>query len=105
VERNAAGSLWIPRTLALTFVLSSGLIACTGDERDAGTPPTLHLDRQTAEPAAAPIPCEDPRPEVCTQHYDPVCGEREDGSRETYSNACAACSDPRVGSHRAGACE
>jgi len=42
------------------------------------------------------IQCEDLRPEVCTQNYVPVCGELNDGSWTTYSNACSACSDMNV---------
>ena len=40
--------------------------------------------------------CTDPRPEICTQNYAPVCGIHEDGSRQTYSNGCTACSNPAV---------
>jgi hypothetical protein len=40
--------------------------------------------------------CTDPRPEICTQNYAPVCGVHEDGSRQTYSNGCTACSNPEV---------
>lgn len=40
--------------------------------------------------------CTDPRPEICTQNYAPVCGVHEDGSRQTYSNSCTACSNPAV---------
>jgi hypothetical protein len=36
--------------------------------------------------------CPIPRPEICTQQFDPVCGIRADGTRATYSNSCVACS-------------
>lgn len=49
--------------------------------------------------------CVDPRPEVCTMDYTPVCGTLADGSTATYSNACGACADIAVVSHRPGACE
>jgi hypothetical protein len=49
--------------------------------------------------------CEEPRPQVCTAHYDPVCGALGDGTYKTYSNACSACSDAAVTGHRPGACE
>ena len=52
--------------------------------------------------------CRDPRPEVCTREYRPVCADRvgEDGRAEqvTRPNACEACSDPEVRGHRPGAC-
>ncbi len=40
--------------------------------------------------------CADPRPDICTQNYAPVCGVHADGSRQTYSNSCMACSNPAV---------
>ena len=49
-------------------------------------------------------PCEEPRPEMCTMHYDPVCGVRDDGGKKTYSNACVACSDSAVIGYTEGAC-
>lgn len=48
--------------------------------------------------------CADPRPQMCTRDYRPACGQRRDGSRQTYGNACTACSDPQVVSQAAGAC-
>ncbi len=50
-------------------------------------------------------PCEDPRPQICTANYDPVCGRLEDGSDKTYANGCSACGDAAVTGHRPGACE
>jgi len=65
----------------------------------------------TAPPAAekggetgARTRCQEPRPEVCTMHYDPVCGAQQDGGRNTYSNACVACSDSAVIGYSEGAC-
>jgi len=100
VSRTATCCLWI--ALAL---LACGPLACAGDERDATEPSTRGPGLHTEAPTAGSTPCTEPRPEMCTQHYDPVCGERSDGSRGTYSNACVACAEPRVASHRPGACE
>ena len=50
------------------------------------------------------IPCRDPRPEVCTMEYDPVCGRKKDKSTATYSNACEACADPMVLGYFRGEC-
>ncbi len=44
------------------------------------------------------------RPEVCTQEYVPVCGQREDGTRKTYGNKCDACADQAVRGFVTGAC-
>jgi hypothetical protein len=48
--------------------------------------------------------CTEPRPEVCTMEYKPVCARLEDGSQQTYSNGCGACADERVVAWRERAC-
>ena len=48
--------------------------------------------------------CANPRPQMCTQEFRPACGQRRDGQRKTYGNACTACADPAVESQAAGAC-
>jgi len=52
--------------------------------------------------------CTDPRPEICTMDYTPVCGLRNVSGKEewkTYSNACSACSDPSATGYKKDACE
>lgn len=49
--------------------------------------------------------CTDPRPQICTADYTPVCAQLKDGQLKTYSNACSACADGRVIAHNASACE
>ena len=49
--------------------------------------------------------CEEPRPQVCTMEYNPVCARLDDGSQQTYSNACGACADSRVVAWRERACD
>jgi hypothetical protein len=51
------------------------------------------------------VPCMEPRPQVCTQDYRPVCAELQDGSFKTFFNGCSACSDAAVTGYRDGACE
>jgi hypothetical protein len=48
--------------------------------------------------------CEEPRPQVCTMDYRPVCARLSDGSVKTYSNGCSACGDASVSSWTEGAC-
>ncbi len=59
--------------------------------------------------------CEDPRPELCTMDYRPVCALRDTGLRcittpcpttewKTYSNACSACSEPDIIGYKHGEC-
>ena len=50
------------------------------------------------------ISCTEPRPEICTQEYVPVCGYLVDGSQKTYSNACNACSDKETIKYKANSC-
>jgi len=40
--------------------------------------------------------CIEPRPEMCTMDYQPVCGFDKDHNSKTYSNRCVACSNERV---------
>lgn len=60
--------------------------------------------------------CTEPRPEICTTEYFPVCASRDTGVRcvttpcpstenKTYSTACTACVDPKVHGYVMGACE
>jgi len=62
---------------------------------------------QTCEDSLAvgqPTICTEPRPQICTMDYRPVCAQLSDGTFKTYSNGCTACSDPMVTEHREGAC-
>jgi hypothetical protein len=63
----------------------------------------------------APVTCTDPRPQVCTMIYAPVCATRDTGVRcittpcpsteqVTKSSSCNACSDPKVISWVKGEC-
>ncbi len=42
------------------------------------------------------VACSEPRPQMCTMDYRPVCGVLKQGDKKTYSNGCAACSDKEV---------
>lgn len=59
--------------------------------------------------------CAEPRPEMCTRDYRPVCATVDTGIRcittpcpsteqRTYGNACSACGDKKVISHVPGEC-
>jgi len=96
----------LPTSILLTLLLAATTAlsgACS--QTDKGTSDTATA---AAPPSPADIPgislCTDPRPEICTQQYAPVCGVRDDGSRRTYSNACSACADTDVVGSLAGAC-
>ena len=49
--------------------------------------------------------CKEPRPQVCTREYRPVCAQMKDGSFKTYSNGCTSCTDPNVLGYRDGDCD
>lgn len=92
-----------------SFGVLVGLFAClvaAGCSATAlGNSPEVELD----------VVCQDPRPQICTMDYTPVCGLRDTGVRcvttpcpstewATYSNGCTACSDTRVFGYVAGEC-
>lgn len=56
--------------------------------------------------AAAPegTECTDPRPQICTMEYLPVCASLNDGSQRTYASGCSACADPEVQRYVAEEC-
>ncbi len=64
-------------------------------------------DQQSDEPVPEKkhTVCTDPRPQVCTMDYRPVCGEQSNGSFKTYSNGCTACSDQAVIGYVEGECK
>jgi hypothetical protein len=71
----------------------------------AGAGCALSPGQTDGNSSSAPlIMCVDPRPEICTQYYDPVCGSFEKGDFKTFGNACTACSKAAVIGHRPGAC-
>ena len=66
-------------------------------------------------PATGLVTCSDPRPEICTQQYQPVCAQVDTGIRcikapcpsaesRTFPNGCVACTDPKVLGYVHGAC-
>ena len=69
-------------------------------------------------PATIPVQvtvCKDPRAQMCTREYRPVCATRDTGihcvttpcpstEQVTKSNACSACADAKVHSYVKNAC-
>jgi hypothetical protein len=61
---------------------------------------------QPPPPSAGPqsTVCTGQRPQMCTRDYRPVCGTDVRGASRTFGNACEACADKQVVSHRTGTC-
>ena len=99
-----AGYTAAMRSLTLITIASIALCGCAATPE----PPTTRSDID--------VRCEDPRPQMCTREYRPVCALRDTGIRcvtipcpstewKTYGNACDACADVDVIGHLPGACE
>lgn len=87
------------KVLRLLPVISLGLLlvgcATNNDEKiDLNEPGALDI-----------ILCEEPRPQICTREYDPVCATLKDGSTRTGATGCTSCSDSEVVGYKTGACE
>ena len=93
----------ITTSLLTAFLVSPIGCAKSVTEKDA-TEATFHMK------------CSEPRPQICTREYRPVCATRDTGVRcvttpcpstelKTYSNGCTACSDPGVVGYQLNACE
>ena len=67
------------RTLTAVCCLLSSLLLAGCAVPGGGIPP----------PGA--VVCIDPRPQICTMDYTPVCAMRDGGETATYANACGAC--------------
>jgi len=61
------------------------------------------------------IICKQPRPEICTQEYNPVCATKNSGiicvttpcpsiEEKTYATGCMACADPKLIKYKQGKC-
>ena len=48
--------------------------------------------------------CTEPRPQVCTMEYAPVCAVLESGARTESSSACNACADDKITGYVVGPC-
>ncbi|HTW34681.1 MAG TPA: hypothetical protein VMD53_08685 [Rhizomicrobium sp.] len=49
--------------------------------------------------------CTEPRPEMCMEIYQPVCGFTKDGTSKTYGNSCHACANHDVVRYTPGECK
>ncbi len=62
-------------------------------------------DKKTAAPSISKLTvCNEPRPQLCTREYNPVCATYKDGSKKTGATGCTACSDTDVVGYVMAAC-
>ena len=50
------------------------------------------------------IVCKEPRPQICTMEYVPVCAGLKDKTFKSYPSGCSACSDVNVIKYKTGKC-
>ena len=88
--------------LVLCGLVFSGIVVFmqVGGSTDAKPQPA-----QITESAPDVVQCLEPRPQICTQEYLPVCANLKDGTKLTYATGCVACSDANVVSYRPNQCE
>lgn len=88
------------------LMLAASLFAMAGCN-NSDTPVGNEVSEPTPSSPAAPELnlCTSPRPEMCTQEYNPVCATLADGSMKTYSTGCTACSDANVAGWLPGECD
>ncbi len=55
-------------------------------------------------PSSLVSQCSDPRPQVCTMEYAPVCARLVRGGERQYSSGCNACADDAVAAYLSGPC-
>ncbi len=74
------------------LILLAMLVACGG----GGYQRPIGADLQRT--------CPEPRSQVCTMEYAPVCAFVGKDQRKQYSNACTACGDTMVTAYISGPC-
>jgi len=86
----------------LTAVILSVLLAGCGTSQSPAPAPELLPEPAPVEDPVAQ--CSEPRPEVCTMEYNPVCAQLADGTASDYSSPCNACADDSVSGYLPGIC-
>ena len=91
--------------MEIKFLIRTGLLCAVFLMTHAGHSLAGNtLGGEVALVSAEPEVCKDPRPQMCTMDYRPVCGTMTGGEKKTYSNGCSACSDISVLSYVPGEC-
>jgi len=88
--------------LVLCGLVFSGIVVFmqVGESTDTKPQPV-----QITDSGLDVVQCTEPRPQICTQEYVPVCASLKDGTKRTYPSGCSACSDANVVSYLLDQCE
>ncbi|MBX3501089.1 MAG: hypothetical protein KF889_16740 [Alphaproteobacteria bacterium] len=78
------------------LMVAAGLVLSTLGACTPQSPPPSGRPQSTV--------CTGQRPQMCTREYRPVCGTDVRGASRSFGNACEACADKQVVSHRPGTC-
>jgi hypothetical protein len=94
-QNNQATNMSIRIKLSLLALITIVFISgCAG-----------HSGQRDQQPDPRPFTaCTEPRPQICTMEYNPVCAKLGN-TRKTYATGCTACSDPDVSGHYPGECQ
>lgn len=85
------------KTVTNTLIKSLSLIIGAIVISACSTTSTTSTDNNTTQ-------CEEPRPQMCTMEYMPVCATLADGSNKTFASGCSACGDSEVKSYTDNEC-
>lgn len=85
--------------LRLCILLLPALLVACAPVSDAG------VAKNSESEVITTTVCTDPRPEICTMEYMPVCALHVSGEMKTYSSGCSACSHQQVIHYQMGGCE
>jgi hypothetical protein len=88
------------RALRMVLLALPCIIGCTAPPGAAQEPPP-----QPKLTVPADKLCSEPRPEMCMELYQPVCGFTKDSTSKTYSNSCHACANHDVVRYTPGECK
>jgi len=62
------------------------------------------LADNTVQAVSNVVTCSEPRAQMCTREYRPVCATLQNGKQKTYANGCEACADSQVKAYTPDAC-
>ena len=65
---------------------------------------TACVNSPAPEPEAPGTQCIEPRPQVCTMEYNPVCATLVAGGTKEYASGCNACADDAVSAYLPDPC-